>query len=464
MRNELRNMSAESLEQLENELRDEASTPEDVFEALERNEKGFVKQSIGNCVFALSHDPLLNGNIRRNELTCQTDISGDMPWNRRGVSLTDTDINNIRLYLESNYKLTAKNNIESAIDIVANENRFHPIRDVLNSLTWDGTPRIATALHRFLGAAQNDYTAEVMRLHMLAAISRVFDPGCKYDIALCLIGPQGGGKSSFFRFLAIDDRWFSDDLHRFEDARVFEKLHGHWIIELGEMGALVNAKSIEEMKSFITRPKETYRLPYEKHAEGHPRQCVFCGTSNDMKFLPFDRSGNRRFAPVEVNPARAEVHPMADEKSSREYILQMWAEAMVIYRSGDFELTFSDEMEAYAHELQKDFMPEDTERGMVENYIETNQLKRVCVKEIYCRVFGKFATDEIPGWMSKKITDILRSLGWHDASSRKFKEYGSQKAWEPEIVKEEKSAEPVQESFLNEGFMSMDEFGEEAPF
>lgn len=69
MRNELRNMSAESLEQLENELRDEASTPEDVFEALERNEKGFVKQSIGNCVFALSHDPLLNGNIRRNELT-----------------------------------------------------------------------------------------------------------------------------------------------------------------------------------------------------------------------------------------------------------------------------------------------------------------------------------------------------------------------------------------------------------
>lgn len=203
MRNELRNMSAESLEQLENELRDEASTPEDVFEALERNEKGFVKQSIGNCVFALSHDPLLNGNIRRNELTCQTDISGDMPWNRRGVSLTDTDINNIRLYLESNYKLTAKNNIESAIDIVANENRFHPIRDVLNSLTWDGTPRIATALHRFLGAAQNDYTAEVMRLHMLAAISRVFDPGCKYDIALCLIGPQGGGKSSFFRFLAL---------------------------------------------------------------------------------------------------------------------------------------------------------------------------------------------------------------------------------------------------------------------
>lgn len=66
--------------------------------------------------------------------------------------------------------------------------------------------------------------------------------------------------------------------------------------------------------------------------------------------------------------------------------------------------------------------------------------------------------------MSKKITDILRSLGWHDAGSRKFKEYGSQKAWEPEIVKEEKSAEPVQESFLNEGFMSMDEFGEEAPF
>lgn len=104
-----------------------------------------------------------------------------------------------------------------------------------------------------------------------------------------------------------------------------------------------------------------------------------------MKFLPFDRSGNRRFAPVEVNPALAEVHPMADEQASREYIMQMWAEAMVIYRSGAFELTFSDEMESYVHELQKEFMPEDTERRMIEHYIESNNLKRVCVKEIYCK-------------------------------------------------------------------------------
>lgn len=386
MQRELANMSEESLNELELELREEARTVSDILDCLERNKDGGVKQSMENCVFVLEHDPVLAGAIRRNEFNCRNDIVRNMPWNRRGDPIIDIDEKNIRLYLERNYGLTSKEKIESAIAIVANEDSFHPIRERLEGLIWDGKERIRVALHHFLGAAVDDYTGEVMRMHMLAAISRVYEPGCKYDIALCLVGPQGGGKSTFFRFLAIEDRWFTDDLHKIEDSKVYEKLNGHWIIELGEMGALVNAKSIEEMKSFLTRKSETYRTPYDKHPEDHERQCVFCGTSNDMQFLPFDRTGNRRFAPVLVNPALAEVHILADEEASRTYILQMWAEAMVLYRQGDFKLTFSEEMEAYAHEMQKEFMPEDTELGMIENYIESKNLDRVCVKEIYCNV------------------------------------------------------------------------------
>ena len=455
MQNGLANLSETELKELEHELREEACTVADIKEYLEVTKDGSPRQTIANCVYALEHDPVLAGAIRRNEFNCRNDIVKPMPWKRRGAPIIDTDEMNIRLYLERNYGLTSKEKVESAIAIVANENSFHPIRQRLEALQWDGQERIKYALHHFLGAAQDDYTAEVMKLHMLAAISRIYEPGCKYDIALCLVGPQGGGKSTFFRFLAIEDAWFTDDLHKIEDARVFEKLGGHWIIELGEMGALVNAKSIEDMKSFLTRQSETYRTPYDKHPEDHKRQCVFCGTSNDMQFLPFDRTGNRRFAPVSVNPALAEVHILADEEESRAYILQMWAEAMVLYRQGDFKLTFSEEMEAYAHEMQKDFMPEDTELGMVENYLESNHPDRTCVKEIYCKVYGRLPSDEVPGWMSKKITEILRNLGWYDIGSRKFSTYGSQKAWAPSARQKETISE--------EGFMELPE-GVELPF
>ena len=132
-----------------------------------------------------------------------------------------------------------------------------------------------------------------MKMHMLAAISRLYEPGKKYDIMLCLVGGQGTGKSTFFKYLAIQDEWFTDDVKRLDDKKVYEYLQGHWIVEMSEMNAVANAKSIEETKSFLSRQKDTYRIPYERRAEDRYRQCVFCGTSNDLAFLPFDRTGNR---------------------------------------------------------------------------------------------------------------------------------------------------------------------------
>ena len=107
---------------------------------------------------------------------------------------------------------------------------------------------------------------------------------------------------------------------------------------MSEMMATANAKSIEEIKSFLSRQKEVYKIPYETHPADRPRQCVFGGTSNALDFLPLDRSGNRRFIPVMVYPEQAEVHILEDEAASRAYIGQMWAEAMEIYQSGRFKL------------------------------------------------------------------------------------------------------------------------------
>ena len=148
------------------------------------------------------------------------------------------------------------------------------------SLVWDGTERIRFCLRHFLGADADDYTYEALKLFLLGAISRAFQPGCKFEIMLCLVGGQGAGKSTFFRLLAVRDEWFSDDLRKLDDDNVYRKLQGHWIIEMSEMMATANAKSIEEIKSFLSRQKEVYKIPYETHPADRPRQCVFGGTSN----------------------------------------------------------------------------------------------------------------------------------------------------------------------------------------
>lgn len=337
----------------------EMSTVEDIRADLARNDKGNTCQTINNCMLVFQRDPLLKGAIRKNELSGKIDIVGNLGWQRTSSSLTDTDVYQIHWYLEKNYGLKNDRNINKAMNIVASENKYHPIRDCLEKLKWDGLPRIDNLLPRYLGADHDDYTKEIMRLLMLAAIRRVYEPGCKFEIMVCLVGGQGAGKSTFFRFLAINDEWFSDDLKWMDDDNVYRKMQGHWIIEMSEMMATVNAKSIEDIKSFISRQKETYKIPYETHPEDRPRQCVFVGTSNNMDFLPLDRTGNRRFAPVLVHPERVEKHILEDEKESREYIRQAWAEATKLYRNGYHELKLSRETEEYLKEMQK-----GNDRGM----------------------------------------------------------------------------------------------------
>lgn len=411
----------------------EMSTVEDIRADLARNDKGNTCQTINNCMLVFQRDPVLKGAIRKNELSGKIDIVGNLGWQRTSSSLTDTDVYQIHWYLEKNYGLKNDRNINKAMNIVASENKYHPIRECLEKLKWDGQPRIDNLLPRYLGADHDDYTKEIMRLLMLAAIRRVYEPGCKFEIMVCLVGGQGAGKSTFFRFLAINDEWFSDDLKRMDDDNVYRKMQGHWIIEMSEMIATANAKSIEEIKSFLSRQKETYKIPYETHPADRKRQCVFGGSSNTLDFLPLDRTGNRRFVPVMVYPERAEVHILEDEQASREYINQMWAEAMEIYRSGNFRLRFSPAMNAYLKAHQKDFMPEDTKAGQILDYLERYSGSIVCSKQLYKEALGH-DYDEPKQWELREINDIMNNAvtGWRAFSNPRYfpEPYRRQKGWE----------------------------------
>lgn len=409
-------------------------TVEEVKGMLETTEKGGIRNSIRNCVTAFQQDPLLSGAVGYNILTERTDLVKPIGHERSGSAMTDTDMKYILLYMEETYGMTSEKRIADALCIVANENRRHPIRDYLNALTWDGTGRIRYALRHFLGADTDDYTYEALKLFLMGAIRRVFQPGCKFEVMLCLVGGQGAGKSTFFRLLAAMDEWFSDDLRKLDDDNVYRKLQGHWIIEMSEMIATANAKSIEEIKSFLSRQKEVYKIPYETYPADRPRQCVFGGTSNALDFLPLDRSGNRRFLPVMVYPEQAEVHILEDEAASRAYFDQLWAEAMSIYRSGDFKLSFSPEMMQYLKERQKDFMPEDTKAGMIQAYLDRCTSDTVCSKQLYKEALNH-VFDEPKQWEIREINEIMNQCvtGWkYFSNPRMFAEYGRQKGWERE--------------------------------
>lgn len=410
---------------------------EQIKESLEAYQKGGVKNSIGNCVKVLKSDSKLQGAIAKNLLTERVDIVKPLWWKRTGSTITDTDMNYLLLYLEENYGLTNENKALKAIDIVANENCYHPIRDYLNQLQWDGKERIRYALHRFLGSEESEYNYQALKLFMIGAIHRAFHPGCKFETMLCLVGGQGAGKSTFFRFMAIRDEWFSDDLRNLDDENVYRKLQGHWIIEMSEMMATANAKSIEGIKSFLSRQKETYKVPYETHPADRLRQCVFAGTTNRQDFLPRDRTGNRRFIPVNVYPEKAEVHILADENAARRYVAQMWAEAMMIYRSGDYKLSFTAELENSLRDQQQDFMQEDTQAGMIYAFLEDFTGDRVCSKLLYAEALDH-PYNQPQSWETREICEIMNTgiangtiKGWRAYKNpKRYAKYGSQKGWE----------------------------------
>ena len=279
--------SDEELEQMRASLRD----------SLEKTDKGGTANSIRNCVIVFENDPLFAGKIMRNLLTETDDMIGEFPWRRDTTRFDDQDLPHVLLHFEQYYGIRSEKCVQNAFRVVASAHGFHPIRNYLRKLRWDGNYRIRYALHHFLGAEVNDYNEACLQLFMLGAVKRIFEPGAKFDLMLVLTGGQGAGKSTFLRFLAVRDEWFSDDLKKLDDEKVYQRLAGHWIMEMSEMVATANAKSIEDIKSFLSRSKDTYKFPYDRYAADHLRQCVFAGTTNKMDFLPMDRSGNRRFLP-----------------------------------------------------------------------------------------------------------------------------------------------------------------------
>ena len=422
---------------------------------LEVDAKGGYLSSANNLNLIFAQDSRLKGKLKHNLFDNKNYITGTIPWRRvnKPEPIQNVDFSGIRNYIESIYGICGTLKIEDALNLEFHRQAYHPIREYLKALEWDGESRIDTLLINLFGASDNIYTREATRIQLIASVARAYNPGVKYDVALVLVGQrQGTGKSSFLK--RIGKSWFSDSFMGVTGKESLEQLHGAWIIEMAELSGFKKAE-VEAIKHFMSKQEDMFRPAYGRTSETYPRQCTFWGSTNNKTFLR--DSQNRRFNPIDVHDIKVCDNPkMLEFLEDDALVNQIWAEAVHLYKNGA-KLILSPEAEEIAQFEQLMHSEADDRAGLIGKYLNTllptnwesmdlaerrmflseddelkakgkNERQFVCIAEIWSECMGKNKED-LDRYKSREYNDIMRSLeGWDAAkSTRTFPIYGVQK-------------------------------------
>lgn len=368
-------------------------------------------------------------------------IKKPLPWrekerpNRTYEPWLAADDKRLQHWFAKKYNINSAKTIQNAFTEVVHRNTFHPIKDYIESTEWDKVERAECLFINYLGAEDTHYVRQVTKKILLAAVYRLYVPGCKFDEMLVLVGPQGAGKSSLLAKLGRE--WFSDSLRTFENKEAGEHLQAGWIFEIGELSALKKSE-VEEVKAFLSKTEDRYRVAYDRQVSDFPRKCIFFGTTNTRDFLR-DATGNRRFWPVDIEKDRAKYNHW--EHLTDEVVSQIWAEVLTWFKAGE-TLQLDNEARLEAEKQQTSHMESDSREGIIQEWLDTpiedemgnstDDLRdRVCVAQIWVECFGKKRGDLKP-WESKEIMDILRRIpGWGERKGKsKIHGYGVQRVFE----------------------------------
>lgn len=414
---------------------------------LEADKRGNYLPTIDNFLKILRNDPNIKGKLSANEFDYRLYVKGGVPWNgaTKLRELDDDDEAGIRHYFEQKYGMYHTAKSKDAFALACKDSPFHPVKDYLNGLVWDGIPRLDTLFIDQLGVPDSPYTRAVTRKSLVAAVARVMRPGIKYDYMPVAIGAQGKGKSSLL--FDLGKEWFSDTLDSVTGKEAYMQIQGAWLIELAELSAVKKAE-VEAVKHFISKREDRYRVPFSRHNAIFKRQGVFFGSTNDTSFLK-DATGNRRFWPLVVTkkykPGSIDPDPI-------------WAEAVHFYKQGE-ELYLSEELEAMAAEQQLVHTEVDERAGVVERYLEMRvpvdweswakiqrvsyigsytgeelptgavARNRICAAEIWAELF-KTDSSEMSAYNSKFIHNIMSQMsGWKRVGTLSYKLYGNQRSY-----------------------------------
>lgn len=389
---------------------------------LELTDKGNPKCSIENFKRILDSDPDLCGRLRYNELTNMPErVHEDgtlQAW-------TDADSSWLRHFIEYKYRIHSKDKLDDAMNQTFYEHRYHPIRQLICSLHWDGKSRIGTLFPKWLKADDTPYIRECERLVFAGGIHRLFHPGCKFDCNIIFVGGQGCGKTTMSRLLAMDDEYYRE-VTEIDGQKGIESIRGAWIAEFSELLALKRTKDVEAVKSYITRQVDTYRPPFQHYIESFPRQCIFLGTTNTAQFLN-DKTGGRRFLPVQCNSVGRDLYE--HEQEIREEIRQCWAEAYAKFLIGEMPPVEDRNLMDEIRQMQESATEDDYRVGMIESYLDAPERDRVCVLEIWQNALNEIGNPKKKD--SNEIASILDNIpGWERTkASVRCGKFGKQKAW-----------------------------------
>lgn len=273
---------------------------------------------VHNFILILTHSEEFKGRIRYNEFSDT-------------VSIDDNDIDDVaairikaifeRAWISD--KVTTAD-VMDALHVVSRRESYHPIRDYLTRLKWDGIERIPSFFEDHCGTARDEYHMAVANSLFVSAVARVLNPGCKVDTMVILQSPQGRGKTKLWSVLFGD--WCSEVTANLSDKDFYTGLRGVWCADFAELDAFSKAEATQ-IKRVITSQCDTYRPHYGRTSKRFPRQCIFVGGSNRDDWHT-DPTGGRRFLPVNVRM-------MIDTNCVANIRDQLWAEAVVRYRRGD---------------------------------------------------------------------------------------------------------------------------------
>lgn len=432
---------------------------------LECNKKtGLIEPTIENIRLILTYDEAFRGKLAVNTFSGRLVWRSAPPWNpfkrvhlTNGETFTDADAANMRNYFQKHWKVNAPKALDDAITSVAEVNAFNPVFDYLEGLVWDGVERLDTLFVRYMRARDTAFTRAATRKWFAGAVKRIYEPGCKFDNMLVLIGEQGLGKSRLP--LIMSKGWFTDSLPSMSgDKSSYEALSGTWIVEVAELAATKKSEQ-EAIKNFISKQTDTYRPAYARYVQDYPRQCVFFGTTNNSE--PFqDVTGSRRFWPIEVEGIKRGVLTGLEEERD-----QLWAEAKQRYLDGETLWLDDDKIYEEATKLQDYYTAHDEMEGSILDYLdrplpanwydlsiqdrrdfvhgdiiteykpEELILRRdfVCIQEIRVEMCGQDPTrGGADATLSRRIGTIMNNLpGWKRVVGQKrIPGYGKQRYYE----------------------------------
>lgn len=422
---------------------------------LRYDDNGRVKPTLDNMLKILVHDQALSGRIAFDRFASRYVAKGALPWNMTpGTRLwTDADDAGLRWYLENKYEVTGRDKVQDAMIMCAEQNGFNEVLDYLNSLKWDGVPRLDTLFIDYLGAEDNVYTRAVARKSLTAAVARAFEPGCKYDTMPILIGRQGAGKSTLIR--TMGKKWYADGLSTFEGKEAAENIQGKWIIEAGEMAGYTRAEE-NASKQFLSRQVDVFRQAYGRRTQEYPRRCVFFGSSNQYEFLK-DITGNRRFWPVDIEAQKPTKNVYVNLPGE---VDQIWAEAVVRYKNGEpLIIEDNEDVLRLAETARETHMESNSKTGIINEFLlqkvpknwntmsrtarrtfltmgshtpdeDLEYRDRICAAEVWYECFG-IDPSRMKKVDTREINQILMDSPYTEGKAKlmRFGEYGVQRGF-----------------------------------